>query len=248
MQESSAEDLRKLLELISPDVSRDDWLRVGNFLKHQTHLDGFELWSQWSRRSDQCSTKLPYEWQMLGGGGRPCTLGTLIFLARKDHDDAVAQWQRETGGDEPEVARTKEALDYAGVMEWNKHCIYIEATHSYLWLSGGDAPVPITKDHGISNNMKRYSTLKLADWLEHPDATRCRSQGYFPSRTPTPEQLAPDVLVLGCHTPTSSDCDHATLPQNKHMSYAPRIITQLERRCGAWCPLTHIGTTSGGCK
>jgi hypothetical protein len=122
LQESSAEDLRKLLELISPDVSRDDWLRVGNFLKHQTHLDGFELWSQWSRRSDQCSTKLPYEWQMLGGG-RPCTLGTLIFLARKDHDDAVAQWQRETGGDEPEVARTKEALDYAGVLEWNKHCI-----------------------------------------------------------------------------------------------------------------------------
>jgi hypothetical protein len=151
LQESSAEDLRKLLELISPDVSRDDWLRVGNFLKHQTHLDGFELWSQWSRRSDQCSTKLPYEWRMLGGGGRPCTLGTLIFLARKDHDDAVAQWQRETGGDEPEVARTKEALDYAGVMEWNKHCIYIEATHSYLWLSGGDAPVPITKDHGILN-------------------------------------------------------------------------------------------------
>jgi hypothetical protein len=54
--------------------------------------------------------------------------------------------------------------------------------------------VPITKDHGISNNMKRYSTLKryrkLADWLEHPDATRYRSQGYFPSRTPTPEQLS----------------------------------------------------------
>jgi hypothetical protein len=192
LQQSSAEDLRQLLTMISPDVSRDDWLRVGNFLKHETSVNGFELWSEWSRRSEQCSSKLPYEWQMLGGG-TPCTLGTLIYLARKENEDGVAQWQRTSGNDEPEVARTKEALDYAGVLEWNQHCVYIEATHSYLWLNGDSAPINISKDHGVSNNMKRYSTLPLADWLSHPDATRYRSQGYFPSRTPTPEQLAPDV-------------------------------------------------------
>eukprot|EP01049_Picozoa_sp_SAG25_P005556 SAG25_NODE_384_length_8785_cov_7.011628_9_plen_74_part_00 len=45
-EQSSAQDLRKLLELISLDVNRDDWLRVGNFLKHQTHVSGFELWSE----------------------------------------------------------------------------------------------------------------------------------------------------------------------------------------------------------
>jgi hypothetical protein len=38
-----------VLELIGPDVNRDDWLRVGNFLKCQTHLNGFELRSEWSR-------------------------------------------------------------------------------------------------------------------------------------------------------------------------------------------------------
>jgi hypothetical protein len=47
LQETSAKDLRKLLEMISPHVNRNDWLRVGNFLKLQTHLDGFELWSEY---------------------------------------------------------------------------------------------------------------------------------------------------------------------------------------------------------
>eukprot|EP01049_Picozoa_sp_SAG25_P000955 SAG25_NODE_36_length_19907_cov_10.787027_14_plen_267_part_00 len=43
-------------------------------------------------------------------------------------------------------------------------------------------------------------------------------------------------------------CDHALLPRNIHISYAPHIIAELKRGCGAQCPLTHIGSTNGGCK
>ena len=69
-----------LLKLISPDCCRDDWLRVGSFLKHQTMCDGWPLWRDWSQRSEQCSPKLLYEWKNLGSGNE-CTLGTLIYLA-----------------------------------------------------------------------------------------------------------------------------------------------------------------------
>eukprot|EP01047_Picozoa_sp_COSAG01_P029449 COSAG01_NODE_2021_length_8633_cov_363.046403_2_plen_114_part_00 len=85
--------LQDLLRLISPDVSRDDWLRVGNYLKQLQHVDGFKLWSEWSERSASVSKKLRYEWDHLGGGA-PCGIGTLIFLASKSHPEEVSRWRR----------------------------------------------------------------------------------------------------------------------------------------------------------
>jgi hypothetical protein len=85
-------ELRELLQLVSSDVSRDDWLRVGSYLKHQTACDGWPLWRDWSQQSKQCSSKLLYEWQNLGGGNE-CSLGTLIYLARQSNAKQF-YWER----------------------------------------------------------------------------------------------------------------------------------------------------------
>jgi hypothetical protein len=63
----TANGIQQLLQSISPDCSRDDWLRVGSFLKHQTVCNGFDLWKQWSERSNNPSSKLDYEWSKQAG-------------------------------------------------------------------------------------------------------------------------------------------------------------------------------------
>lgn len=108
-------DVRELLELISPDVSRHDWIRVGNALKHKTDIDGFALWSEWSKRSKQPSPRLEYEWRMLGGG-QPCSLATLVYLARAENGAAVDQILARS--DSQEIDRTTEALQYEQVLIW----------------------------------------------------------------------------------------------------------------------------------
>jgi hypothetical protein len=186
-------NLRDLLLLINPDVSRDDWLRVGNFLKQLQHVDGYKLWAEWSKRSASASKKLRYEWEHLGGGSA-CGLGTLIFLASKDHAEEVSRWRTQTNESNPEEDRTQEAVDYAQVKVWNTHAAFIVCTHSFMWLSADGPPTPVAKDAGISNMMLQYSQLPLKNWLQHPDCNRYDRVSYFPSLTPTPEQLSPKIF------------------------------------------------------
>ena len=165
-------DVRELLELISPDVSRHDWIRVGNALKHKTDIDGFALWSEWSKRSKQPSPRLEYEWRMLGGG-QPCSLATLIYLARAENGAAVDQILARSNSQE--LDRTTEALQYEQVLIWRRHVAFIETTLSYLYTWPGVGKELISKDAGISNIMKDKSTLSLSDYLAHPDCLRWRA-------------------------------------------------------------------------
>ena len=187
---TSTERIKALLDIANPDCCRNDWIRVGSYLK--TVPDGFQLWSDWSKRSRKPSPRLEYEFNMLGGGA-PCTMGSLVYLARQSDADAVNAWMQDAPADEAETDCTKHALDYPGVLAWNQRVAYIEETQSYLWMQEGVPPASITKDNSVTNNMRPYTDLKLADWLAHPDHLRYARQDYFPSLNPTPEQLPRNV-------------------------------------------------------
>jgi hypothetical protein len=182
-----------LLKLISPDCCRDDWLRVGSFLKHQTMCDGWPLWRDWSQRSEQCSPKLLYEWKNLGSGNE-CTLGTLIYLALQSNAEAARAVLR--SADSESVDRTDEALHYDGCQEWNSRVAMIESEGTYIYEAPGQNPVQIPRDNAMTNVMLRYSKLPLQQWLTHPECRRFFDIGFFPHVQPTPKQLPPTTYNL----------------------------------------------------
>ena len=111
----------------------------------------------------------------------------------KSNPEEVSRWRTQTNESHPEDDRTQEAVDYVEVKTWNAHVAYITCTHSYMWLAADGPAVPIASDTGISNNMAKYSLLPLKNWLQHPDQNRYDRVGFFPSLTPTPEQLSPKI-------------------------------------------------------
>ena len=77
-------DLDRILECISPDVSYDEWLKVGMALKHEGYDVG--VWDSWSSGSSKykpndCIKK----WDTFKESGDIVTGGTLIQMA-KDYD------------------------------------------------------------------------------------------------------------------------------------------------------------------
>ncbi len=80
----SHEQVQEILDLIDPDVTYDDWVRVGMGLHHtfgggQTGLDMWDCWSSNGAKykPDECDHK----WQTFGKRENPVRLGTLIKLA-----------------------------------------------------------------------------------------------------------------------------------------------------------------------
>lgn len=52
---ASLHEIKRLLEHQSPDMSRDDWVKVGMAIHHESDggLEGLDLWDQWSQGSDK---------------------------------------------------------------------------------------------------------------------------------------------------------------------------------------------------
>jgi hypothetical protein len=71
----SAAHVQGLLDLIDANCPRNDWLRVGDYLK-RSQEDGEEMWETWSKTADNPSQKLDAEWLSLGQGN-PCSIGSL---------------------------------------------------------------------------------------------------------------------------------------------------------------------------
>lgn len=78
------------LRTISPDCSRDDWVKVGMALHHETagSSEGLECWHAWSKRSGKYNrAETDRQWNSFKAGGG-ITGGTLIAMAieRGHHD------------------------------------------------------------------------------------------------------------------------------------------------------------------
>lgn len=78
-------DIAELLDYIDGrDYSHDDWLMVGMAIHEATKGTGFELWTEWSKKSPKSTGKSwERKWNSFGNSPNPVTVGTLVHLAKQ---------------------------------------------------------------------------------------------------------------------------------------------------------------------
>jgi len=80
---TDAQLVQAALDHISPDISYDDWLRIGMALHHWDPQAGLALWDAWSARGEKyVDGEPPLKWDGFTSGGG-VTLGTLFDMAKK---------------------------------------------------------------------------------------------------------------------------------------------------------------------
>ncbi|HPQ72304.1 MAG TPA: PriCT-2 domain-containing protein, partial [bacterium] len=80
---TDAQLIQAALDHISPDVSYDDWLRIGMALHHWDPQAGLAIWDAWSTRGEKyVDGEPPLKWDGFTSGGG-VTLGTLFDMAKK---------------------------------------------------------------------------------------------------------------------------------------------------------------------
>jgi hypothetical protein len=85
----SVPEIEKILSHLDPGMGRDQWIRVGMALHHETEGDdtGFELWDEWSSRgyNYKGTEDLRYQWERMGPvpGRRSVTMASVIHMAKE---------------------------------------------------------------------------------------------------------------------------------------------------------------------
>jgi hypothetical protein len=85
----SISEMEGYLGYLDPSMGRDQWLRVGMALHHETDGgdDGFELWDEWSSDGDTYpgTEGLRYQWESLkpAPGKRQVTMASVIKMAKE---------------------------------------------------------------------------------------------------------------------------------------------------------------------
>lgn len=87
----SVEESYDLLQQIDPDLSRDEWIRVGMALHHEYdgEEEGFELWNEWSAYGNKYPGEeaLRVQWdsftRRVGPGRKQVTMATVKMLAKQ---------------------------------------------------------------------------------------------------------------------------------------------------------------------
>ena len=78
---AALDELRALLEHRDPDMSRDDWVRVGMAIHHETDggLEGLNLWDEWSREGEKYVGRADLEtvWRSFHDTPNAVTVGSL---------------------------------------------------------------------------------------------------------------------------------------------------------------------------
>lgn len=78
----SADTVRQALEFLSPDIVRDDWVRIAMAIKSELDEAGFELFEEWSSRADSYDARATHStWRSIKASGG-VTIGTLFELAK----------------------------------------------------------------------------------------------------------------------------------------------------------------------
>ena len=116
----SPERMEELLRALDPDMGRDEWVRVGMALHHETEGDdtGFALWDDWSALGGKYPGEegLRQQWDSFtrreGSGRRQTTMASVIKMAR---EAAEASRSQAAGPDELRDVAARAADDAAAL-------------------------------------------------------------------------------------------------------------------------------------
>lgn len=81
----SEKDISNLLEYVTPNLSYEEWVKVGMAIHHCTGGIGFDLWDNWSSSGLKYpgSDQLERHWHSFGKSANPAGYGTLMYYARQ---------------------------------------------------------------------------------------------------------------------------------------------------------------------
>lgn len=127
-------DIADMLSYINPDVSHDEWVRVGMAVHDATGGAAFNLWDQWSAQGAKYPTveALERRWHSFGKASMPVTIGTLIHYAEEGGWKRPVTFEADHVEDVPAPLLSTEHIDllrppgFVGeVCEWiNDQCRY----------------------------------------------------------------------------------------------------------------------------
>lgn len=118
----TVERMEELLEALDPDMGRDEWIRVGMALHHETEGDdtGFYLWNDWSELGGKYPSEeaLRDQWDSFerrkGSRRRQVTMASVIKMAKEARPVATAETlaaAAETPADADRPGATPEGFD-----------------------------------------------------------------------------------------------------------------------------------------
>jgi hypothetical protein len=134
-----AAHIAELMSHVDPDLSYEEWVKIGMAIHHTMAGDGFELWDQWSARGAKYpgAGQLERHWHSFGKSPNPAGYGTLLHYARQGGYCEAVTFVYES--DEPAVVQ----LDTTGIdlkrppgfvgelCQWiNDQCLYPRETLS----------------------------------------------------------------------------------------------------------------------
>jgi hypothetical protein len=169
----SEERMRELVERLDPDTGRDEWIRVGMALHHETDggEEGFQLWDDWSSNGYKYPSEeaLRTQWDSFerrrGPLRKQVTMATVIKMANEaspvSADDIVARAD-ELLGSHTQSGGPSTPDDWQGKFHFRSAASVFNAK-PVEWLVKGVIPqADIFSIYGASGAGKSFVALDLA--------------------------------------------------------------------------------------
>lgn len=163
----SIEETEDILRHIDPDCDRDQWIRIGMGLHHETEGDdtGFALWNEWSSGGSKYPDEetLQAQWDSFtrrdGGRRHPVTFATAIRLANQTRPTLEIE-PIDENDEAPDIYATPEG--YAGKFPFSSFKDYA-ARPAPEWVIKGVLPrAELGILYGASGSGKSFIALDLA--------------------------------------------------------------------------------------
>jgi hypothetical protein len=180
----SEDEIKALLADLDASMGRDDWIRVGMALHHETEGDGFDLWDEWSSDGEQYpgSDQLQAQWDSFTrrqATGRQVTMASVIKMAREAREAQNPSERLEKLAEKVQVAEP--SASYATPPGYPGRFPFVAASDYMMreppeWIIKGVLPrADLGVLYGASGSGKSFAVLDMAlavargaDWRERP--------------------------------------------------------------------------------
>ncbi len=168
------DDVREALQFISPNLQRDEWVKVGMAIKSEFGDAGFDLFNDWSKDGDNYNEAgVRSTWRSIKAGGG-VTIKTLFKLARDGGYRSSANPAPRVI--DPEESKQREEARQRQEKERQKQRSEGSRTSALLWSEGEatkpDHPYPVRKRQQPTDTIKELHVDRAAAILGYrPTAT-----------------------------------------------------------------------------
>lgn len=243
--EDDLKTAKAALDIVSPDVSRHEWLNVGRALEHTFGDAAFELWHEWSKQGDKWQENGPGElernWRGFGDRDNPVTLGTLVHLA--DEAEGSKDWRPSRKMDAP-ANKLEQLADAVGKPrdtdphELRKFLILYSTTRAqyYVWSERKGYYVGPVRNGAA---MKDFISTHCPSFLDPHDGPHLNKQGNLLRMDNLLESFGSPITrfmaklgVEGCHY----DHERQILTEGT-ATVDPRLAPEYNEQVAQWLTL-----------